>query len=134
MMASKKIAAPSDADGDVMPPGSRVEDASPIDAGMFEAGRGVALVFGNEKRGVSRAFVERADQAFYLPMVGLTQSFNISVAVAMTLYSVLASGRFPEGTLSEEERTELLGRWLLRDVKAASQLLRTKAQIDFLDV
>ena len=83
--------------------------------------------------GVSRAFIERSDQAFFLPMVGLTQSFNISVAVAMTLYAVLATGRFPEGTLSEEERNELLGRWLLRDVKAARQILRSQAQLEFTD-
>ena len=120
---------------------SRVEDfglaaARPIDTAMMAGSSGgVAIVFGNEKRGVSRAFIERADQAFYLPMAGLTQSFNISVAVAMTLYAVIASGHpsAAEGSLSEEERTELLGRWLLRDVKAAKQILRARAQLDFDD-
>lgn len=111
-------------------------DARPIDAAMVDhAAAGVAIVFGNEKRGVSRAFVERADQAFYLPMAGLTQSFNISVAVAMTLYAVIASGHpaAAEGSLTEEERMALLGRWLLRDVKAAKQILRAQAQLDFDD-
>jgi hypothetical protein len=86
---------------------------------MTTPGRGVAVVFGNERRGVSRAFIERADHAFFLPMAGLTQSFNISVAAAMSLYALLATGHFPEGTLSDDERTELLGRWLLRDVRCA---------------
>ena len=90
-------------------------------------------MFGNERRGVSRAFIERADHAFYLPMAGLTQSFNISVAVAMSLYALIATGHFPEGTLTEEQQTELLGRWLLRDVKAARQILSQNAGMRFED-
>ena len=42
-------------------------DAKPIDALSFEAGKPVALVFDGERRGISRQFVERADDAFYLP-------------------------------------------------------------------
>lgn len=110
------------------PVGDALEEAA-----AAEGSRGVALVFGNERRGVSKAFLEHADAAFFIPMVGLTQSFNISVAVAMSLYAVLASGKFPEGTLSEAERTELLGRWLVRDVKAAKQLLLREAKMDFVD-
>ena len=106
--------------------------AAPIDQIHFEPGEGVALVLGNERRGVSRALVERSDGAFYLPMCGLTQSFNISVAAAVSLFAVLSSGAFPEGSLSEEEQVELLGKWLLRDVKAAKPLLR-KAGIEFED-
>ena len=97
--------------------------AVPVDALDYGAGD-VALVFGNERRGVSRHFVERADAAFYLPMCGFTQSFNISVAAAMSLYAAIASGAFPEGSLTDAERVELLGRWLLRDVKAARPILR----------
>jgi len=114
-------------------------DALPIDqldfagAGGGGTGRGTALVFGNERRGVSRAFIERADRAFYLPMCGLTQSFNISVAVAMSLYHATASGAFPEGSLPHEARVQLLGRWLLRDVKAARQLLLQRANLEFTD-
>ena len=102
-----------------------------IDFGASEGG--VALVFGNERRGVSKAAVQHADGAFFLPMSGLTQSFNISVAVAMSLYAVIASGRFPEGSLSEAERLELLGRWLMRDIKAARPLLLREAKIEFTD-
>ena len=38
---------------------------------------GAALVFGNERRGVSQVLSEAADGAFYLPMSGFTQSFNV---------------------------------------------------------
>ncbi len=50
----------------------------------------------------------------------------------MALWSAIASGAFPEGTLSEEERVELMARWLLRDVKAAKPILREKS-IEFVD-
>ena len=112
--------------------GAAAFEALPVDELDFRTKQGTALVFGNERRGVSRAFVEHADRPFYIPMCGLTQSFNISVAVAMSLYSALASGQFPEGSLDAAVRNELLGRWLLRDVKASRQLLRA-AGLEFTD-
>ena len=45
-------------------------------------GEVVALVFGNERRGVSPGLLEAADASFYLPMAGFTQSFNISVSAS----------------------------------------------------
>ena len=84
---------------------------------------GAAFVFGNERRGVSRTMVEGADELFYLPMCGLTQSFNIGVALGMSLGMAARSGFFPTGSLSEDQCAELLGKWLIRDVKAARGLL-----------
>ena len=107
--------------------------AQPIHELSLPSDRGVAIVFGNERRGVSRALLEASDASFYIPMSGLTQSFNISVAVAISLYALLATGKYPEGTLTPEEQTELLGRWLLRDVKAARPILRAQAQLDIVD-
>ena len=91
-------------------------------------------MFGEGFRGVSRAFLEHADGGFYLPTCGLSQSFNFSPAVAMSLYHAIASGAFPEGSLPEGQRTQLLGQWLLRDVTGARQILRQKANIEFTDV
>lgn len=107
--------------------------AQPIEELELPADRGLAVVFGNERRGVSRAILEHSDACFYLPMSGLTQSFNISVAVAVSLYALLSTGKYPEGSLTQEQRTELLGRWLLRDVKAAKPILRARAGLDLLD-
>ena len=53
--------------------------------GEGEGGGGAAFCFGNERRGCSKLLVESAHQAFYLPMCGFTQSFNIGVALGMTL-------------------------------------------------
>jgi len=95
-------------------------------------GSGAALVFGNERRGVSSVMLDHADGAFYLPMSGFTQSFNVGVALGMSLGAAVASGHFPPGTLHEDEQAELLGRWLLRDIKAARGLL-AQAGLEFED-
>ena len=106
--------------------------ARPIRDISFAPGETVALVFGNERRGVSAQFAEKADGMFYLPMSGFTQSFNISVAAAMALHAAVSSGAFPDGSLTDDERNELLGRWLLRDVKAARPILRSRG-VEFVD-
>lgn len=46
----------------------------------------VALVFGNEKNGVSEEAATLSDGNFLIPQVGMIQSLNISVACAVTLY------------------------------------------------
>ena len=64
----------------------------------------------------------------------VVQSFNISLTVAMALYAAVSSGSFPEGSLPEPERAELLARWLMRDVKAARLILKQKMGIEFADL
>jgi len=39
---------------------------------------------GNEERGISDEMRDAADGAFFLPMVGFAESFNLSVATAIT--------------------------------------------------
>ena len=49
----------------------------------------IALVFGNEHRGISDEAENLADNIFYIPMQGMVQSLNISVAAAVTLYEAM---------------------------------------------
>mmetsp|Transcript_22314 Transcript_22314/g.67873 ORF Transcript_22314/g.67873 Transcript_22314/m.67873 type:complete len:174 (-) Transcript_22314:173-694(-) len=107
-------------------------DAKSIEDLDWHAAPSTALVFGNERRGVSKAFIDASDASFFLPMCGFTQSFNISVAAAMSLWSAIASGAFPEGSLSKEEKAKLFALWLLRDIKAAKPILRN-AGIELVD-
>ena len=46
----------------------------------------IALVFGNERSGVSEEIIALADGNFIIPQVGIIKSLNISVACAVTLY------------------------------------------------
>ncbi len=76
----------------------------------------VAFIFGNEHIGVSRGAAELADLNFHIPMAGMIESLNVSVACAVTLYEAYrqraASGvrRLPK---KDKEAVEMLGRdWL----------------------
>ncbi len=67
----------------------------------------VALVFGNEHAGVSEYAWRHADANFQIPMMGMVQSLNISVAAAVTLYEALrqrqSGGAYDTPQFSEED-------------------------------
>lgn len=78
----------------------------------------VALVMGNESRGVSDAACDLADGVFHIPMVGIVQSLNVSVATAVTLYEAhrqrRVGGLYPHPTMTDEEVDRLLLHWSQR--------------------
>lgn len=85
----------------------------------------LALCFGTEKLGVSETVYEFADYNLKIPMYGFTESFNISVAAALSLNvlsSRLRSSQIP-WQLTEEEKTELRFKWYKKSVKHAGKLL-----------
>lgn len=85
-----------------------------------------ALVFGNERDGISDALLARADLNVVLPIDGFIQSYNISVAAALGLYHArqdrIARQGF-HGDLSDEEKDRLTARYYLRSVRAADRIL-----------
>ncbi len=54
----------------------------------FDITKKAAFVFGVEKAGVSDTMMRQADGFLKIPMVGFTESLNVSVAAAITLQSV----------------------------------------------
>ena len=48
----------------------------------------LAIVFGNEKEGLSPKVKEMADICMKIPMYGFTESYNISVSAAITMYTL----------------------------------------------
>lgn len=75
----------------------------------------VALVFGNEKRGVSTEAETLADETFYIPMRGMIQSLNVSVAAAVTLYEAqrqrTIKKMYSQSELSPKELDTLIDKW-----------------------
>ncbi|MCX7797300.1 MAG: RNA methyltransferase [Melioribacter sp.] len=75
----------------------------------------IAFVFGNEHRGVSEEMISLADELFYIPMRGMVQSLNVSVAAAVTLYEAQRQrsikGMYEKSELSEKELNELIDKW-----------------------
>jgi tRNA (guanosine-2'-O-)-methyltransferase len=55
--------------------------------------RPVALVFGNEMRGLSEEAIALADICVAIPMMGMVQSLNVSVACAVCLYEAYRQRR-----------------------------------------
>lgn len=49
----------------------------------------IAVVLGNESKGLSRLAQKLIDKNIYLPMFGLTESLNVSVAAGIFLYEVV---------------------------------------------
>jgi tRNA (guanosine-2'-O-)-methyltransferase len=78
----------------------------------------VALVFGNEHRGISREASDLADGNLLIPMVGLIQSLNISVACAVTLYEAMRQrrerGMYEKSALGEVQLEAKLKEWAER--------------------
>lgn len=74
-----------------------------------------ALVFGNEHRGVSPEASELADADFQIPMTGMIQSLNVSVACAVSLYEALRqrmlAGLYDKAALPPEELERLFKEW-----------------------
>jgi tRNA (guanosine-2'-O-)-methyltransferase len=81
--------------------------------------RPTAFVLGNEQRGVSDAAQTLADETVYIPMQGMVQSFNISVAAAIMLSEAMrqraATGGYTLPATLDAERTRLLEGWLRRE-------------------
>jgi tRNA (guanosine-2'-O-)-methyltransferase len=75
----------------------------------------IALVFGNEKRGVSPEAEKLSDETFYIPMRGMIQSLNVSVAAAVTLYEAqrqrVLKGMYKKSELQKEELDQLIDKW-----------------------
>lgn len=85
-----------------------------------------ALVLGNEKDGVSPEMIEAADERIIIPMTGFVQSFNISVAGALSLYHISQDRLKKLGSnasLTQEEQGILQAYYYMRTQDSAAQYL-----------
>lgn len=83
-----------------------------------------ALVFGSELTGLSDYALEEADGYARIPMVGFSESFNISVSAALCLYELSTRLR-KEGSgwmLSEEEKIDLQLDWIRKSVREVDKI------------
>ncbi|KHD89371.1 MAG: RNA methylase [Bdellovibrio sp. ArHS] len=87
----------------------------------------VAVVLGNEKDGVSPEMIAAADETIIIPMTGFVQSFNISVAGALSLYHISQDRLKKLGTnasLTSEEQGILRAHYYMRTQDSAVQYLQ----------
>ncbi len=62
------------------------EKSLPVSSIEFQQEKPLALFFGTEKEGLPPEVIERVDICTHIPMFGFVESFNVSVAAALSLH------------------------------------------------
>ncbi|MBK7128957.1 MAG: RNA methyltransferase [Crocinitomicaceae bacterium] len=94
----------------------------------------LALMYGTEMSGLSELALQHADAFVRLPMYGFTESFNISVSVALSLFELTERMRKSSFAwqLSTDEKTDLKLEWvrkvLRNSAKVEAEILARKEQ------
>lgn len=73
------------------------------------------ICMGSEKRGASSEIADHADHHIVIPMVGMVESLNVSVAAAVIMVEAMnqrqAAGHYTKRKISDEEYDRLLFEW-----------------------
>jgi tRNA (guanosine-2'-O-)-methyltransferase len=90
----------------------------------FDVTKKSAFVFGVEAEGVSNYVKEQADGFLKIPMVGFTESLNISVAAAIILQDVTTKLRDSDinWQLSQKEKDDLYFDWVKKTIKNVEKI------------
>ena len=110
--------------------GYRIVVATPhdhdVDLENFDLEKGkAAIVFGCERPGLTEWAMKEADEYMKIPMVGFTESLNVSVAVAVTLHHLtdqLRNHTNIDWHLTEIEKQKILLDWLRTSIKRVDLL------------
>lgn len=104
--------------------GYKIFGTSPAPAAMtiqdLQPDDKLALVFGNEHEGISKEVKSKVDGLVHIPMLGFTDSFNISVAASIILYDLVKKSEeliLPDFYLTESEKNTLRMKWYRSVVK-----------------
>jgi len=90
----------------------------------FDVTKKSAFIFGVEAEGISETIKEQADGFLKIPMVGFTESLNISVAAAIILQGVTTKLRMSDvdWKLSKEEKEILYLNWVKQTIKNVDKI------------
>ena len=91
-------------------------ESRPLDS--YDLTRPTAVIMGNEHAGVPEELAREVDGEVYIPMYGMIQSFNVSVAAAIILAEAarqrVRAGMYERPSFDEIEYAERLARWMAR--------------------
>lgn len=84
----------------------------------------IALVFGTEKEGISQEVMNNADGFVRIPMYGFTESYNVSVAAALSLYQIKQNlnTKNINWKLNDEEKYKILSLWAIGSINNGEKL------------
>jgi tRNA (guanosine-2'-O-)-methyltransferase len=85
-----------------------------------------AIVLGAEKNGVSQKMMDAADGFLKIPMVGFTESLNVSVAAALIMESLSYNLRKSDVSwqLRDDEKEELYFKWIKKSIQSFKEIER----------
>ncbi|MUP47110.1 TrmH family RNA methyltransferase [Gramella sp. BOM4] len=91
----------------------------------FDISSPAAIFFGTEKDGLPQEMIEQADACIRIPMVGFTESLNISVSAAIILHSLTQKLKHSEipWRLSAEEKFRIRLDWMKKTIKNSDQII-----------
>ncbi len=101
-------------------------DDRAVPIGDIDVTKPTAIVYGNERDGISNDMIELCDQTVIIPMQGFVQSFNISVAAAISLYHISRERALKlsvQGDLNDIEKAILKAEFSLRSSKNPEKLI-----------
>ena len=98
--------------------------ADSLSLNQIPVGNKLAFMFGNEEKGLSDYAFNEADACLKLPMYGFTQSYNISVSVAITFSHLIERLRASKvkWKLTEKEKRDLTLSWYKKSVRAGRMI------------
>ncbi len=87
-------------------------DEQAVDFRSVDYTKPTAILLGQEKTGATAEAISLADQSVMIPMLGMVQSLNVSVAAAIILYEAQRqrslAGMYDKNTLPEESAQKVL--------------------------
>ena len=86
----------------------------------------VAVMFGNEKDGLTASAIAACDGAITVPMFGFTESYNLSVTVGLAMSRIAARRRAyitAPGDLPPDRRARLRARWFALRIRGVVGIL-----------
>lgn len=91
----------------------------------FDSTQKAAIFFGRETEGLSNDVLEAADDFIYIPMVGFTESLNISVSAAITLQHIMTQLKSSDTSwqLSSKEMFEKKMEWTQKMIKDVDRII-----------
>lgn len=84
----------------------------------------IALFFGSEVKGCSKETLEIADKRIKIPIYGFTESYNISVSVALCLQHLSYNMRKSDikWRLPKREAEKVMIQWLINSIKSGKEI------------
>jgi tRNA (guanosine-2'-O-)-methyltransferase len=94
-------------------------DDSAISYSDIDYTKPTVIILGNEKDGVNKEIIKIADKKIIIPMVGMAQSLNVSVAAAVILFEAKRQREnakmYNKVQLSKQEYEKIYNKWIKRE-------------------